>query len=217
MPDMAGVAKQERLRRIKRVLRPRVLRALFHGVTDPENDAVWDLLARRGRKAYFENPVPWFAPDATNFLESRLHSGVRIFEWGSGSSTLWFQEHGCEIVSLETDPGWAEWISQRARERTEIRLVGTDDESYTNPADDLTSFDIVVVDGERRVDCGLHSASALKSSGSPTLVVVDDSNRAAYRPALDALSGAASGQWHFAGLNTVLTPHMTSIYEITPR
>src|SRR6516162_8093084 len=52
-----------------------------------------------------KNPVtsiaPWWNRKAMRFLEKNLHSGDRVFEWGSGGSTVWLIEHEARVTSVE--------------------------------------------------------------------------------------------------------------------
>lgn len=48
----------------------------------------------------------------------RLFPAKRIFEWGSGGSTLRYVQMGCEIIAIEHDPLWLEAV------QTALRNVG---------------------------------------------------------------------------------------------
>ncbi|MFV0495848.1 hypothetical protein, partial [Mycobacterium sp.] len=56
--------------------------------------------------------VPWWtfksAAAVTNFLD--VHSGARVFEWGSGASTAWLAQRAGEVSSIEHDPAWADMV-----------------------------------------------------------------------------------------------------------
>lgn len=47
------------------------------------------------------NPVPWIPFTAREFLEPYLHSEMRVFEWGSGGSTLWFAQRTKHVTTVE--------------------------------------------------------------------------------------------------------------------
>ena len=55
---------------------------------------------RRGR------PVPWYTWPAVEYLEQLDFSGRKVFEYGSGNSTLWWAERVREVISCEHDPVW---------------------------------------------------------------------------------------------------------------
>lgn len=56
--------------------------------------------------------IPWITFDAFDYLEAARLSGFRIFEWGSGGSTLyWLRKDAALVVSIEHDPEWFEKMS----------------------------------------------------------------------------------------------------------
>lgn len=56
--------------------------------------------------------IPWITFDAYDYLEKQLTPGSRIFEWGSGGSTLyWLRRDASLVISIEHDPEWFEKMS----------------------------------------------------------------------------------------------------------
>src|SRR5262245_28763699 len=51
--------------------------------------------------------VPWLTFGAVRFLESRLASTQRVFEYGSGGSTLFLARRVEQVISVEHDVRWA--------------------------------------------------------------------------------------------------------------
>lgn len=51
-------------------------------------------------------PSPWIVFDAICHIKSRLGKDTRVFEYGSGGSTLFWLSNGCSCVSVEHDPEW---------------------------------------------------------------------------------------------------------------
>ena len=49
---------------------------------------------------------PWLVFDAVDFLNSLDLKGKRIFEYGSGGSTLFWMEKQTKCISVEHDPFW---------------------------------------------------------------------------------------------------------------
>lgn len=70
-------------------------------------------------------PLPWFTFDAINYLAARIAPGWRVFEYGSGGSTLFWLKHGTEVVSIEHDSQWFERLREHLRQylRVDYRLV----------------------------------------------------------------------------------------------
>lgn len=56
--------------------------------------------------------VPWITFEARDFLESRLHKDMTVFEYGSGGSTLFFSDRVRQVISVENDANWANTMEQ---------------------------------------------------------------------------------------------------------
>ena len=58
------------------------------------------------------NPIPWCTYSFIKFIEPRLKKDFKVFEYGSGNSTLWYAKRVAEITSVENDFGWYNSVSQ---------------------------------------------------------------------------------------------------------
>lgn len=57
--------------------------------------------------------MPWITYDAFNFLNATLPKNIRVFEYGSGGSTLyWAHSLNARCVSVEDSPKWFSIISE---------------------------------------------------------------------------------------------------------
>lgn len=92
------------------------------------------------------DPVPWYTFAAIEYLQGLDLSGRRVFEFGAGNSTLFWQERVAEVVSVETDPEWYEQILPRVRASTRLVLCKDQDE-YLAEIGRHPPFDVIVVDG----------------------------------------------------------------------
>ncbi|MCI0621946.1 MAG: hypothetical protein L0387_09790 [Acidobacteria bacterium] len=77
------------------------------------------------RDYLLNQPSPWLTFDAIQFLEGHLRRDMRIFEYGSGGSTLFWLTWGASCVSVEHDQCWHALVCQRLGSSTAIdyRLV----------------------------------------------------------------------------------------------
>src|SRR5262249_26106778 len=55
--------------------------------------------------------LPWMPFPAIEFLETLLTPDAKVFEFGSGGSTIFFAARVCELVTVEHD---ADWLSRAA-------------------------------------------------------------------------------------------------------
>lgn len=58
------------------------------------------------RDYLLRKPSPWITFDAIEFLARRVVPGWKVFEYGSGGSTLYWLSMGTECVSIEHDAEW---------------------------------------------------------------------------------------------------------------
>jgi hypothetical protein len=59
------------------------------------------------------NAQPWLAFDAIDYLDRVDMRGWRVFEYGSGGSTLYWLRRGASVTSVEHDAAWHERVRQR--------------------------------------------------------------------------------------------------------
>lgn len=66
------------------------------------------------------NPIadrsPWMVFPAIDFLKRILKKDSRVFEYGSGGSTLFFSDLVGELVTVEHDPNWFEVVAREMNE-----------------------------------------------------------------------------------------------------
>ena len=62
-------------------------------------------------------PEPYIIKEAIEFLDGVLRPKHIVFEWGSGSSTIWLAERCKRVVTVEHDLAWADLVERSAAER----------------------------------------------------------------------------------------------------
>ena len=127
--------------------------------------------------------LPWMNYAVVAFLERRLNKTLSVFEYGSGYSTLFYARRVRNVISVEYDQAWIASIGPRLPPNASVLFVPDDvDGDYCRAiARSGDSFDVVVVDGKDRENCVKQSMQALSSRG---VIVLDDSQRARYAPAI---------------------------------
>lgn len=124
------------------------------------------------------------------FVDSRLHRGARVFEFGGGASTLWLIDKGCVVRTVEHDATWHAELQTRVRGVARVELIppGDDYRAYVTSvlAEPDHSCDLVIVDGRERVRCGLAAMPKVKPGG---MLLLDDSERPRYSELHQALAG----------------------------
>lgn len=150
--------------------------------------------------------IPSLALPAICALDEYLTKDMRVFEWGSGASTLFFAMRCKDFVSIENSPGWYDKVGLALTYRgmredvTRIRVDAgegfePDFASYQPGLDTVNfrdyvkvidrepdeSFDVILVDGRARCACLEHAQPKLKPGG---LLILDDSARSIYQYAM---------------------------------
>jgi len=132
--------------------------------------------------------LPWWNVAATREIDLFLagRPDARVFEYGSGASTIWLAKRCREILSVEHDRSWHDRFQQQAAGRGNITLLHrpilSESATYAGSIDEFDGqFDLIVVDGRHRAKCLERTVDRLKPGG---VIVFDDSGRARYRRAI---------------------------------
>ena len=134
---------------------------------------------------------PWFSWPSIDFLSSYVTPSMRVFEYGSGGSTIFFARRAGKVVSSEDDPQWSQIVGSHCKQsgvnNAEVRNTRLDCASlqvfasceYVTSLDDR--YDIIVVDGSEkwpieilRPTCFYHAEMYVAAGG---IIVVDDAWR----------------------------------------
>jgi len=158
--------------------------------------------------------LPWLTFDAIDALARLDLRGRRVFEYGSGGSTLYWLRRGARVVSVEHDPAWYERVRAAIPPDAPLdyRLVPPEP-ALPDPADPAdpaaycsgdpafaawrfrryatqidafpeACFDLVLVDGRARPSCLVHAASRVRPGGT---LILDNTERAYYTARLGSL------------------------------
>ncbi len=57
--------------------------------------------------------LPWVTYPFIDFISDRLNRGMKLFEYGSGNSTIFYAERVGSITSVEHDKGWYEHVNKQ--------------------------------------------------------------------------------------------------------
>lgn len=95
---------------------------------------------------------PWIVFRALDFLVTLNIEGKKVFEYGSGGSTLFWLSKGCDVVSIEHNPKWFQRITSLIKQKTRVNYKLIEPESLpdeilqtadpANPDHYVTSRDI---------------------------------------------------------------------------
>jgi predicted O-methyltransferase YrrM len=165
----------------------------------------WLRSTKRGALGTAGEQVPWLTYAAIRWLDRVLRPHHRVFEFGSGSSTIWLALRVKSIISIEHDASWERVVRAHLPTNATLHLAETrgdeneapENDPYTSVLKDVDGqFDLLLVDGMARNTCVRLAVDHLTDSG---VILLDDADRLAYRPAHEHLRRHRFGRLDFFG------------------
>ena len=118
-------------------------------------------------------PIPWITYPAMDYLEQLDFSQADILEYGAGGSSLWWASRARHVISVESDPMWAEWV--RSQSSKNLMVIGpiSDSNYVAAPLEPGKKFEVIVLDGKQREACAL---AVLNHLAEGALLILDNSD-----------------------------------------
>jgi hypothetical protein len=161
-------------------------------------DMGWQRSITAGPVTASGSPLPWYSYPATAWLERRLRSSDRVFEFGAGHSTLWYASRVDSVVSVDHDETWVKRLQPDLPGNAGVRLARSD--SYAKALDEESGdFDVIAVDGIKRNECAAAAGGRLAKGG---LVVFDNSGRPENAEGVEALRRSGFQHIDFVGFTS---------------
>jgi predicted O-methyltransferase YrrM len=169
---------------------------------------------------------PWVTFSAITFLEEITRPDMRVFEFGSGGSSVFFARRALWLISIEHDATWHRRVQETlaaaglrnvqaelhesepggsgdpadpdAYVSGEPQYAGRSFEAYASSIDPQPdgSFDLVLIDGRSRPACSRHALPKVASGG---WLVLDNAERESYAYIHRTLDGAGWRKRTFEG------------------
>lgn len=130
-------------------------------------------------------PIPWLTYSFLHFIEPRLHNGLSLFEYGSGSSTSWFAQRVGRVVSVESNKLWYEKVKKQLPTDTQLHYVAADQYADFIQSCEGT-FDLILIDGIHRVECARACVNKLSERG---VILFDNTDIASWQEGIQFLTG----------------------------
>ncbi|MBU1863256.1 MAG: class I SAM-dependent methyltransferase [Candidatus Omnitrophica bacterium] len=118
-------------------------------------------------------PIPWMNYNAVSFLKERLRKDMKLFEYGSGYSTVFFSRLVATVTSVEHNKDWYEKVKKKVGNNVTLIYQACEPlGDYCKVISTLNdTFDVVVIDGKERVQCVPYAMKALSDRG---VIIFDD-------------------------------------------
>gem|GEM_PF-1263690 len=120
------------------------------------------------KKSTLSTAQPWSNYHFIDYLKKNLTKNDSVLEFGCGGSTVFFSKLVGAITSIEHNKKWVSEVKRRVGGNCRVLL-----KSETNYLDISGKYDIIFIDGIRRLDCTKKSLSLLKKGGK---IIIDDAN-----------------------------------------
>lgn len=181
-----------RLRHPKRQVRDlwRIFRVGYYLLKRPHEIPAYLKYGPLCQKSPLELGKPWWSFGAVQEISGHIDKKSKIFEFGSGGSSVFLAEKAGHVVSVEDNEKWAEDVRKTAAKRNihNLKILchpydfgeckEFENSSYFNC---LTQkeYDLIIVDGQEgaihvRDRCFWHAEKSIKKNG---VILVDDSYR----------------------------------------
>ena len=138
-------------------------------------DSARSFLGHLSRLVTRRNPrLPWLTYGSIRYLKCALPPDARVFEFGGGMSTLWFENRFAEVHTVEDNPQWYHKLRNAVHN---AKVSFCQDEAYVRSIEQFPKnyFDLIVVDGiPDRMSCFHCAEPYLKRGG---LFVIDDTDK----------------------------------------
>lgn len=145
-------------------------------------------------------PLPWCTYPFLDFIKNRLQKDWLVFEYGSGNSTRWFASRVGQVYAAEHHPDWLQKVQPLLPANATL-LACTESDYAESILHSGQRFHLVLIDGIRREACAQFALQALEEEG---VVVLDNSDRAAYQSIFELLEAAGFKHIDFWGMCPII-------------
>jgi hypothetical protein len=192
---------------IKSKLKKYIDGLVLTSLSKPAHPAMDILLSQHGYAYSIESkvplaadgsPIPWYTYPAIEYFNQLNAKGLRIFEYGSGNSSIYWARKGANVWSVEHDSEWYKIMTSRAAQLKGL-LFRESKREYAESINDVDGeFDVIVIDGAWRNECAAASLSRIKKGG---LIILDNSDW--YTDVSEFLKGEGFFQVDFNGFGPI--------------
>jgi len=118
-------------------------------------------------------PIPWYTYPAIEYLSQLDARELSVFEFGAGSSSLFWAARARRVCAVDNDPAWHARIAAKRPANLELFLREAKDGYLACLAEQKERFDLIVIDGRWRRACARLAPQFLRDGG---LLVLDNTD-----------------------------------------
>ena len=149
-------------------------------------------------------PIPWMNFSFLHFIRQRITKDHSIIEFGGGYSTLYWAKKAKCVYGIEHDHFFVKTLRDQLPSNGFLLVPGEENSieyekmgSLAYRSNELTKFDILIIDGIKRNECFEQSVQYLNDDG---IVIWDDSSRDSYSDSFNKLKSMGFKRLAFEGL-----------------
>jgi hypothetical protein len=130
----------------------------------------WDCADANGDK------IPWYTYPSIEYLDNIDFTEKSVLEYGSGNSTIYWGNKAKHVISIENDKDW--YLKVKVNLKANQTLLYKEDSCEYEKAIELTGnkFDVIVIDGIRRVECTRVIKQYLNINSPEGFIVIFDNS-----------------------------------------
>jgi hypothetical protein len=165
---------------VKKIPLPKFIRAMLGIIRNAKVLAIdygqyKSLILKKGVNRNGE-PIPWFSYPAIEYLQGIDFTEKKIFEYGSGNSTLFWAKRCKTIDSIENDKCWFDYVKSKMPSNVNYIFADTENEYVQSIRNGEQNYDVIIIDGNvfDRQKCAIEALNYLNDTG---FIILDNSER----------------------------------------
>lgn len=113
--------------------------------------------------------MPWYTRPCLEWLKTIDLKGKKIFEYGVGYSTKWYESMGAIVWGVDDNKEWADKmnVSHQTNKHNYLQTITCFPKNY--------KFDIICIDGVFRDECAFYALGHIKKGG---YIIIDNYKQA---------------------------------------
>ena len=140
------------------------------------------------------NFMPWYTYPAWEYLKQLDLREKNVFEFGIGSSSLFWAAKAKQVMAVESSSEWFKKIAMHHRSNLFINLATQKEEYLSAIATHQIKYDIIIIDGDHRLACAQLAKAHLANGG---MIILDNADW--FHQTVDCLRSFDFIQVDFAG------------------
>ena len=125
----------------------------------------------------FNKPIPWISYPAIEFLNQFNLKNIKVLEYGSGNSTIYFSKKVKYIVSIEHNKKYFKKNFEKVKKLNNTKLLLKNNKlDYCAQPIKFLNSEIIIIDGIFRKECIKYIISNKKKIKNNIIIIIDNSN-----------------------------------------